>query len=127
MKILKSGVFAVALLLSAGTAFAGNIGSGNFTGASSHKTSGKVSVSQSGGKITVKLGKSFFLDGAPDPYVALGHGNKPVSGGLIRILKNNTGGQTYTIAANKVDLASVNSVVIWCKKYSVPLGVATIK
>ncbi len=127
MNILKYGAIALALILSTGTAFAESFGHGNFTGASSHKTSGKVSVSKSNGKIIITLGKSFFLDGAPDPYVALGHGNKPVSGGLLRILKSNKGGQTYMASTKGIDLASVNSVVIWCKKYSVPLGVAKIK
>jgi len=127
MNILKSGAIALALILSTGAAFAESFGSGHFTGASSHKTSGKVSVSKSNGKIIIKLDKSFFLDGAPDPYVALGHGSKPVSGGLLRILKSNTGGQTYMASTKGIDLASVNSVVIWCKKYSVPLGVAKIK
>jgi len=127
MKILKSSAFILAIALSTGTAFAGSLGSGKFSGASSHVTKGHVSVSKSGGKITVKLGKGFFLDGAPDPYVALGHGSKPVAGGLIRILKNHKGGQTYSIAANKVDVSKVNSVIIWCKKYSVPLGVAKIR
>ena len=127
MKILKSGVIAIALLLSTSAAFAENIGSGRFTGASNHLTSGKVSVSKANGKITIQLGKAFSLDGAPDPYVALGHGNKPVKGGLIKILQNNNGAQTYTASANGIDLANVNSVIIWCKKYSVPLGVAKIK
>lgn len=127
MKILTSGAMVIALLLSTGASFAGVIGNGSFTGASGHTTSGNVSVSKSDGKIIVKLGKSFVLDGAPDPYVALGHGSKPVPGGVIRILKNNKGHQIYSISMKAVDLTKVNSVVIWCKKYSVPLGVAKIK
>ncbi len=125
--IFKTGAFIIALLLPLNFAIAGQLGSGSFTGASGHKTTGQVSVSQSGGKITVTLGKSFFLDGAPDPYVALGNGSKPVSGGILQILKNNKGGQTYTASITGIDLARVNSVVIWCKKYAVPLGVAKIK
>ncbi len=127
MNILKSVAIIMALLLPLGPAIAGEIGSGSFTGASGHKTTGKVSVSKANGKITVKLGKSFFLDGAPDPYVALGNGSKPISGGLIRILKNNTGSQSYSVSTKGLDLDKINSIVIWCKRYAVPLGVAKIK
>ena len=127
MKILKTGILIFAFILSSTMAFAASTGSGDFSGVSGHKTTGKVTVSKSNGEITVTLGESFSFDGAPDPYVALGNGINLVSGGLLRILKNNTGRQTYSISTKSIDLAQVNSVVIWCKKYAVPLGVAKIK
>ena len=127
MKILKTGIIISAFILSSTAAFAASTGSGNFAGVSGHKTTGTVTVSKSGGKITVTLGESFSFDGAPDPYVALGKGIQPVPGGLLQILKNNTGSQTYSISAKSLDLEQVNSVVIWCKKYAVPLGVAKLE
>lgn len=127
MKNLKSGTLAIALLLSTGAAFAANIGSGSFTGASDHTASGTVSVTKSGDKITVTLGSKFFQDNAPDRYVTLGHGDQPVAKGIIQILKKSRGSQTYTFSAKHIDLGKLNSVVIWCKQYSVPLGIAKIK
>ena len=101
-------------------------GSGSFSGASGHVTKGTATVAKAGDKIVVKLGKNFVLDGAPDPYVALGNGSKPVKGGLLAVLKKNTGGQSYSVAATPA-LEKASQVIIWCKKYSVPLGVARIK
>ena len=113
----------VALAMLATPALAG---SGSFKGASGHVTKGSVSVSESGGKLVVKLGGNFFLDGAPDPYVALGNGASPAKNGLIAILRKNTGAQSYSIKATDA-LKKATHVVIWCKKYSVPLGVARVK
>ncbi len=101
-------------------------GSGSFSGASGHVTKGTATVTKSGGKITVKLGRNFFLDGAPDPYVALGNGSSPAKGGLLAVLRNNKGGQSYSITATPA-LEKAKQVIIWCKKYAVPLGVATIR
>ena len=112
-----------ALTLIASPAFAG---SGTFKGASNHVTTGSVSVSESGGKVVIKLGKNFSLDGAPDPYVALGNGSKPLKGGLVAVLKSNTGAQNYSIAATPA-LSKASHVIIWCKKFAVPLGVAKVK
>ena len=72
----------------------------------------------------VVLSGDFVFDGAPDPYVALGSGRKPFAGGLIAELGANQGAQTYTIDA--VGLEDAREVIIWCKKYAVPLGVAPI-
>ena len=114
---------AVALAFLATPALAG---SGTFKGASGHTTSGSVTVTEAGGTLTVKLGSNFSLDNAPDPYVALGNGASPLKGGLIAILKNKKGGQSYSIKATSA-LSKATHVVIWCKKYSVPLGVAKVK
>ncbi len=114
---------AVSILLMSAPALAG---SGSFSGASGHVTTGTATVTKSGNKLVVKLGKNFVLDGAPDPYVALGNDSKPVKGGLLAVLKKNKGGQSYSIAASPA-LEKASQVIIWCKKYGVPLGVATIK
>ena len=102
------------------------LGKGMFSGASSHKTSGSVTVTKQGGQYVVKLGDDFSLDGAPDPYVALGKGKKPLEGGVIAVLKSKMGAQTYTVDASPA-LDGANQVIIWCKQYSVPLGFAAIE
>ena len=115
---------AAALTLVATPAFAG---SGSFRGASGHVTKGSVSVTKSGNKLVIKLGKNFFLDGAPDPYVALGNGSKPLKkGGLIAVLRKNKGSQTYSANASSA-LSKATHAIIWCKKFAVPLGVARLK
>ena len=119
-------VIALTGLLLAQPAAAAPLGAGMFSGASNHDTSGSVTVSKQGDRYVVELGGDFSLDGAPDPYVALGSRAKPVKGGLIAVLKSNKGAQSYAINASTA-LAAANQVIIWCKKYSVPLGLAAIK
>ena len=122
--MFKSTVFGVAMLaLTAGTSLAA---SGTFKGASSHKTTGSVTVTEKGGKLVIKLGSNFNLDGAPDPYVSLGNGSRPVKGGTAGVLAKNKGSGTYSVPATAVTKAA-KEVVIWCKKYAVPLGVARLK
>ncbi len=124
----KSMVIAVALaaLFFAQPVAAGPLGAGVFSGASNHKTSGSVTVTKQGGQYVIELGGDFSLDGAPDPYVALGKRMKPVKGGLIAVLKSDKGAQRYAVDASAA-LDGATQVIIWCKKFSVPLGVAAIK
>ncbi len=102
------------------------LGAGVFSGASSHTTSGGVTVTKQGGQYVVELGGDFSLDGAPDPYVALGSRKKPLKGGLIAVLKSNKGAQRYAIDASAA-LDGATQVIIWCKRYAVPLGIAAIE
>lgn len=117
---------ALAALISVAPAAAEPLGWGEFSGASSHQTSGSVTVTKQGGQYVIVLGGDFSLDGAPDPYVALGAGNKPVAGGLGAALASNQGVGRYVIDAGPA-LNSANQVIIWCRKYAVPLGVAAIE
>ena len=100
--------------------------SGKFRGASNHVTSGSVTVSKKGGKITLQLGSNFSLDGAPDPWIGFGKNGKYKKATQFTKLRSKTGRQTYSVPAS-VDLGSVNEVYIWCHKFSVPLGVARIR
>ncbi len=119
-------VFALAAPLFVQPAAAEPLGSGLFSGASSHTTSGSVTVTKQNGQYIIELGDDFSFDGAPDPYVALGKGKKPVEGGLGAELASNTGAQHYVIDAGPA-VDGATQVIIWCKKYAVPLGVATIE
>ena len=100
--------------------------SGKFRGASNHVTSGSVTVTKKGSKITLKLGSNFSLDGAPDPWIGFGKNGKYKKATQFTKLRSKTGGQTYSVPAS-VDLSKVNEVYIWCHKFSVPLGVAKIR
>ncbi len=100
--------------------------SGSFRGASGHATSGSVTVTEQGGKLIIRLGSNFSLDGAPDPYVSMGNRSRPVRGGTAGVLRKLRGAGTYSVRATAAT-KNAKQVVIWCRKYSVPLGVASLK
>lgn len=101
--------------------------SGTFTGASKHITTGGVSIvkTKSGGAVVI-LDTNFSLDGAPDPRVGFGKDGKYDSASDLGVLNHKTGLQSYVVPAG-VDVSKYNEVYIWCRKFSVPLGVAAIK
>ena len=119
-------VSVVATLIFASAASASPLGKGKFRGATGHVTSGSVTVKEQAGRYVIELASNFSLDGAPDPYVALGKGSGLVSGGLIAVLKSNTGKQRYAVKITPA-LKGATEVIIWCKKFSVPIGVAPIR
>jgi len=104
----------------------GSVASGTFVGASNHITTGGVDIIKNDdGSYTVVLAADFSLDGAPDPRVGFGKSGEydPATG--MGLLKSLTGQQTFTVPAG-VDPADYNEIYIWCLKFNVPLGVATI-
>ncbi|MDJ0613838.1 MAG: DM13 domain-containing protein [Rhizobiaceae bacterium] len=117
--LASSAAFAAATTLSF-PAFAGSK-KGRFRGDSNHVTKGSVTVKD--GKITLE--SSFWFDGAPDPRVALGKGGKFLAGTDFAKLKKNSGKQTYSIPSS-LKSKDFDTVVIWCRKFSVPLGHAKI-
>ncbi len=99
--------------------------SGTFKGASNHKTTGSVSVEKRGAGWMLVIGDDFTFDGAPDPKWAFG--NKRVDKKTIFTpLKKNNGAQTYRIPAD-IDPTKYKQVILYCEKYAVPLGIATLK
>jgi len=123
-------LFAVALAAMVGfsalPAQADTVASGTFVGESNHITTGGVEiVKNADGSHTVILGDDFSLDGAPDPRVGFGKdGTYDVATGM-GLLKSLNGKQTFTVPAG-VDPSDYNEVYIWCLKFSVSLGVASI-
>ncbi|WP_120500000.1 DM13 domain-containing protein [Roseovarius sp. EL26] len=103
-------------------AFAGGHGRiGEFSGRNNHITTGKAEVA----KNEVVLFKDFSLDGAPDPRVGLGKDGKFDPNTDLGELKNLKGKQSYAVPAG-IDVSKYNEVYIWCRKFSVPLGVAKL-
>lgn len=100
--------------------------SGEFTGMNNHTTTGSVSIVKDGDTNLIRLGDNFTFDGAPDPKVALGKNGEYDPATLIRALDANTGAQTYEIP-DSIDISKYNEVYIWCEKFSVGLGVASLK
>ena len=108
-------------------AFAGErtIASGTFEGKSGHATTGGVSVQTTSAGTVVVLEQDFAFDGAPDPKLGFGK-NGYDAAAKFSPLRSNTGKQSYSIPAN-IDPAAYNEIWVWCEKYAVPLGVATLK
>ena len=126
-KLFISLSLLAAFALASTNVFAGEaVSSGEFVGKSDHITTGKVTITKVANGYLVKLGKDFSLDGAPAPRVGFGKNGKYDTNAQIGELVSKTGKQVYLIPAN-VDLSKYNEVYIWCEKFSVPLGVATLK
>ena len=119
--------FTAAVLAAPGAASAQDqvLASGEFRGKSGHAASGGVSVVKTATGAVVVLAPDFKFDGAPDPKLGFGK-NGYVKSTQFSILKSNSGKQTYEIPAT-IDPADYTEVWVWCEKYSVPLGVATLK
>ncbi|MEO0822911.1 MAG: DM13 domain-containing protein [Pseudomonadota bacterium] len=124
---------ALAALLGSGSlaatpAFAGSdiLSHGTFTGATNHVTTGGVSIVKTASGHVVLLEPDFSLDGAPDPRVGLGKDGTYDDASDLGELTMKDGLQVYTVPAS-VDLSKYNEVYIWCRKFSVPLGVASLK
>lgn len=100
-------------------------GSGSFTGASGHATSGTVEVVETADGWEVRLLGDFSFDGAPDPRVGFGSSGSFAAETDFEPLRSNAGAQVYKVPAG-IDPDEYDEVYIWCRKYSVPLGVAQI-
>ena len=116
-----------AVLAAPGTASAQEqvLASGAFSGKSGHAASGGVRVVKTAQGVAVILERDFKFDGAPDPKLGFGK-NGYVKSTQFSVLKSNSGEQTYEIPA-AIDPADYTEVWVWCEKYSVPLGVATLE
>ena len=101
------------------------LGKGTFTGKSGHRTSGSVSIVKTSAGVEVRLGSNFKLDGAPDPWLGFGKNGKYVSAAEVAVLKSNTGAQVYRVSG-PIDVSKYNEFYVWCRKFSVPLGVARL-
>ena len=101
------------------------LASGAFSGKSGHTASGGVRVVKTGSGVAVVLDPDFKFDGAPDPKLGFGK-NGYVKSTQFSPLKSNSGEQTYDLPA-AIDPADYTEVWVWCEKYAVPLGVATLE
>lgn len=120
-----TGILLAALIaLPAGTALAGE-GTGTFIGASDHVTSGTVEVVKTDTGWEVHLKDNFSLDGAPDPRVGFGSAGTFAAATDFEPLRSITGAQVYKVPAG-IDPTAYDEVYIWCRKFSVPLGVAKL-
>ena len=100
---------------------------GEFKGASDHITTGGVSIIKTaGGGAVVILDTNFSLDGAPDPRVGFGKDGKYANTSDLGALTKKEGLQVFVVPSS-VNVDDFNEVYIWCRKFAVPLGIASIK
>lgn len=125
MKMIAGLMSGAALMLMASAASAGGAGTGTFEGLSKHITTGGVEVVQTAGGWEIHLKDNFTFDGAPDPRVGFGRDGKFVDPTDFEPLRANSGAQVYKVPAD-INPEDFDQVYIWCRKFSVPLGVATI-
>jgi hypothetical protein len=103
--------------------------SGQFTSAE-HQTLGKATIFSSKGKTILELDSSFQTDDGPDLFVLLHQDATPSSYTppefeTVSQLKRTSGLQQYEIPTSW-KLEKYNSIVIWCKKFDVTFGYASL-
>lgn len=125
MKTIAGLVAGATMLLGASLSWAGGAGEGAFTGLSNHVTKGDVAVVDTGSGWEIHLKDTFWFDGAPDPRVGFGKDGAFVDPTDFEPLRSDAGAQVYKVPAS-IDPSKFNEVYIWCRKFSVPLGVAKI-
>lgn len=121
---LFASILLAASLAAAAPALAGE-GSGSWAGQSNHVTNGSVEVVQTADGWEIRLGTDFDFDGAPDPRIAFGVDGKFAEGTDFEPLQSNTGAQVYRVPEG-IDPEAFDTVVLWCRKFSVPLGYAEL-
>ena len=117
-----------AILAGPGTALAGEdvLASGTFKGASSHTTSGTVTIRKTDDGVVVVLEEDFEFDGAPDPKLGFGKDGRYDRASQVSHLGSNKGRQVYEIPGH-VEPEVYNEFYVWCEKYNVPLGIADLQ
>jgi hypothetical protein len=97
---------------------------GTFEGRTDHAVTGGVTVLKTDSGTIVVLESDFSLDGAPDPKLGFGKdGYDPST--QFSPLQSNTGAQVYVISED-INPNQYNEIWVWCEKFNVPLGVATM-
>jgi len=98
---------------------------GMLSGYPGHSASGKASISKDGmGKATLEL-TGIKVDKVPDGWVYLAKGGDYKKGIELGKLAQFTGDVRFPIPENTM-LDDYDSVVIWCKKFDVGIGKATL-
>ena len=101
---------------------------GEFTGVGGHASSGSYQIVKEGGKLMLHTSADFAADeGAPDVYLVLSAGPKVGKDKAVWLgkLTKHMGKHSVEVPAS-AKLDQIDTVVLWCKKYSVTVGVAPL-
>ena len=94
---------------------------GKFQGTDNeHPASGNVSLAEG----TLKL-EGINITDAPDARVILTTNFDEATGTRLGSLKNFTGTDDYSIPAG-TDLGKIDSVIVWCDEFNVPIAKASL-
>ena len=97
---------------------------GTFEGRTDHIVTGGVTVLETDAGTILVLESDFSLDNAPDPKLGFGNNGYDPSTQFSR-LESKTGAQIYVLP-DDIDPEDYNEIWVWCEKFNVPLGVATM-
>jgi hypothetical protein len=90
-----------------------------------HTASGTVEVVESGGKVVVQL-RDLHVQPGPDYRLYLAHGERPDGGRALGGLKGTSGNQRYDVE-HRSDGRRFDTVLIWCRAFSVPVAAASLR
>ena len=98
---------------------------GTWQGTAGHTATGTVSIVEEGGAYTVVFSDDWSIDNAPDPYIAFGSADAFADGTDFALVEK-SGGQSFAVPEG-IDPAQFEAAWVWCKRFGVPLAVATLK
>jgi hypothetical protein len=100
---------------------------GMFAGAGGHAARGSYNFATVGKHTRLQLGADFAVEKGPDVFVVLSPSETVPGDGALFLgkLKRFSGAQEFEVPAG-TDLAAYSHVVLWCRKYSVAMGVAAL-
>lgn len=126
LKFLSASLAAALMVSAAGYASADNLRAGEFSGANNHVSTGGVALVKTEQGYQVRLMGDFQLDNAPDARVAFGKDGKFIEGSDFEALKSLQGEQIYYVPAG-INAEEADSIMIWCRQYSVLLANAPLQ
>ena len=90
-----------------------------------HTASGSAEIVETDGKVVVQL-RDFKVQAGPDYRLYLADGERPDGGRDLGGLKGTSGNQRYTVK-RRADARRFDTVLIWCRAFSVPVAAATLR
>ncbi len=103
------------------------VASGNFRDViAGHHAKGIVNLLKVGSDYYVRFEDDFKITNGPDLVVYLGKNNHYDPAAKLSVLKGNIGSQNYSIPTT-IDISQYNEVWVWCRSFSIPFGVASLK
>lgn len=102
------------------------IASGTFIGLAGHSMSGTTSLLRRSERYFLRFEDDFIVDNAPDMFVHLGKDGEYDPEARLAKLKGNKGGQNYEVPA-EIDVSLYDEVWVWCRFFSVPMGMAELE
>jgi hypothetical protein len=90
-----------------------------------HTASGTAELVESDGKVVVQL-RDFKVQPGPDYRLYLTAGERPDGGRALGALKGTSGNQRYDVA-RRADARRFDTVLVWCRAFSVPVAAAPLR